>query len=570
LSESKINHDQFSPTELLIQHEQTRLLHESLPVSAAATLANAGILSFVQWNVIDHTVILVWLGVMTLVTTARVKNVYLYKQKSPDYHQSIIWKQRFQIGTIAAGMTWGGAAIFLFPENALPNQVLLAFVIAGICAGAVSSLSFMLLPVRAFLILSLFPIIIKFLLGDTSIMVAMGVMSLLFFATLWVSSQRIYLNTLQNISLRYESAGRQHALKESEARYRLIFDSAPVGIVQFDHAGSILALNGAFEELIGEPGKNLIGRNLLTDVMNEGVVQEVSKALKGETGYFTGISHDVAGARDVPLRAYFRGLGVEGNSKSGGVGIFEDISEDKRVERMKDEFISTVSHELRTPLTSIRGSLGLLSMKLMDELPENMGSMLDIANRNTERLLLLINDILDVSKIEAGKMEFNFEEIEVMPFLENVLEVNHSYGREHQVEFKISHRQDDLFLQGDHHRLMQVFSNLLSNAAKFSRKGSTVDMAVYKKETGVRFEVIDRGYGIPEQFHSRVFEKFAQYDSSDTRSAGGTGLGLSITRAIVERHGGKIGFISREGEGTTFYIELPLLQDRTSRTSVTS
>jgi len=529
-------------------------------VAAAATLANAVILAFVQWDAIDHMVILLWLGIIGLITFARVMNVYLYHRESPDYHQFAVWKQRFHIGTIAAGTAWGGAAVFLFPENALPNQVLLAFVIAGMCAGAVTSLSFMLIPIRAFLLLCLIPIIIKFLIGGSSIMVAMGLMSLLFFVTLWISSKRIYMNTKQNISLRYEFTGQQHALKESEARYRLIFDSAPVGIVQFDHEGSILALNGAFEELIGEPGKSLIGKNLLTDVMNRQMVQEVMKALNGEAGYFTGISHDVSGTRDVPLRAYFRGLGVEGNASSGGVGIFEDISEDKRVERMKDEFISTVSHELRTPLTSIRGSLGLLSVKLMDELPEKMGSMLDIANRNTERLLLLINDILDISKIEAGKMEFNFERIEVMPFLKNVLEVNHAYGQEHQVEFRISHRQDDLFLQGDHHRLMQVFSNLLSNAAKFSRKGSMVDVAVYKKEAVVRFEIIDCGVGIPEQFHSHVFEKFAQYDSSDTRSVGGTGLGLSITRAIVERHGGMIGFKSREGEGTTFYIELPLQQ----------
>jgi PAS domain S-box-containing protein len=562
LSKPNTNNDQFSPTELLIQHEQTRLLYEALPVAAAATLANTVILSLIQWNVIEHAIILIWLAIMVLITLVRVMNVYRYKRESPDYQQSILWKQRFHMGAIAAGMAWGGAAIFLFPENALPYQVLLAFVVAGICAGAVTSLSFMLLPIRAFLILSLVPIIIKFLLGDTLIMVAMGVMSMLFFTTLWVSSKRIYLNTLQNISLRYESSRRQHALEESEARYRLIFDSAPVGIVQFDHQGKIVALNHAFEELIGELGRNLIGKNLLTDVTNPVVAQEARKALKGQTGYFTGISGDVAGSRDIPLRAYLRGLAVDNNDASGGVGIFEDISEDKRVERMKDEFISTVSHELRTPLTSIRGSLGLLSGKARDQLPDKVSSMLDIANRNTERLLLLIDDILDISKIEAGKMELRIERIEVMPFLENVLEVNHAYGREHQVEFRIFHRQDGLFLHGDRHRLMQVFSNLLSNAAKFSRKGSVVDIAVYKKNAVVRFEVLDCGCGIPEKFHPHVFEKFAQHDSSDTRRAGGTGLGLSITRAIVERHGGEIGFVSRQGEGTTFYIELPLQLSR--------
>ncbi len=561
LNEPKINSDQFNPTELLIQYEQTNLLYKSLSLGALVTLVNASVLAFVQWNVIEHSVIMIWLGVMVLITLARMMNVYLYNCQSVDNQQSGLWVQYFNMGAIAAGMAWGAAVIFLFPENVLPNQVLLAFVIAGMCAGAVTSLSFMLLPIRAFLILSLVPIIIKFLLGDSMIMVAMGVMSLLFFATLWISSKRIYQNTLQNISLRYESSKQQHALKESEARYRLIFDSAPVGIVQFDYDGNLLALNSAFEEIIGEPGKNLIGINLLSKEINQHFVEEVNKALEGETGYFTGQSHDVAGNRHVPIRAYLRGLDVEENATSGGVGIFEDISKDKRVERMKDEFISTVSHELRTPLTSIHGSLSLLSGNALGELPEKMKPLLDIANRNTERLLLLINDILDISKIEAGKMNFRFERIELMPFLESVLEVNQAYGSKYQVQFRITHRQDDLFLQGDRHRLTQVFSNLLSNAVKFSHKSSNVDVGVYKKDGLVRIEVKDYGHGIPEQFHSHVFEKFAQYDSSDTRSAGGTGLGLSIARVIVEHHCGQIGFISREGEGTTFYVELPLQQD---------
>jgi len=558
LSETKINSYQFSPTELLIQQEQTNLLYESLPVGAAVSLANAAVLAFVQWNVIEHVVILIWLSMMVLITVARVINVFIYKGLSADNQQSEVWRQSFNLGAIAAGMAWGAAAIFLFPENALPNQVLLAFVIAGMCAGAVTSLSFMRLPIQAFLILSLMPIIIKFLLGDTMIMVAMGAMSMLFFTTLWISSKRIYHNTLQNISLRYESTGRQHALRESEARYRLIFDSAPVGIVQFNHEGRILALNGAFEELIGEPGKDLIGKNLITDSSNQLLVQEITKALQGETGYFTGISHDVLGSREVPIRAYLRSLGVDENVSSGGVGIFEDISEDKRVERMKDEFISTVSHELRTPLTSIYGSLRLINEKVLNALPDDIKALLEIANRNTERLLLLINDILDVSKIEAGKMEFKLEPIDVMGFLENVLEVNQAYGRKYHVDFRITHRQDGLLISADRHRLMQVFSNLLSNAAKFSPGGSTVDVAVYKKEAVVRFEVIDHGSGIPDSFHTHVFEKFAQYDSSDTRSVGGTGLGLSITRAIIEHHKGIIDFESRENEGTTFFVELPL------------
>ena len=239
------------------------------------------------------------------------------------------------------------------------------------------------------------------------------------------------------------------------------------------------------------------------------------------------------------------------------IGSWSDVSQRKEVERLKSEFVSTVSHELRTPLTSIKGSLGLIKAGAVGEIPEAQRSMLDIAYKNSDRLVLLINDILDMEKIEAGKMDFTMAPIDVVSLVESAIEANKGYGDEHGVGFVLADGASRTMVQGDEARLMQVLSNLMSNAAKFSPEGEQVEVSVSGGGGVVRVAVADRGDGIPEAFRKRIFERFSQADSSDTRSQGGTGLGLSITRGIVERHGGTIGFETETGKGTTFFFELP-------------
>ena len=239
-----------------------------------------------------------------------------------------------------------------------------------------------------------------------------------------------------------------------------------------------------------------------------------------------------------------------------------DISERKEIERAKSEFISTVSHELRTPLTSIKGSLGLIKSGTLGNLPDKLQSMLDIAYNNSDRLVLLINDILDMDKIEAGKMNFNLKTVEVRSLVDEAIEANKGYGDEHGVTFLRSGLEEQALIEGDKDRLMQVLSNLMSNAAKFSPDGEIVTLSIFDFNEEIRIAVEDKGPGIPEDFRDSLFEKFSQADSSDTRKVGGTGLGLSISQAIVEQHRGTIGFDTETGNGSTFYINLPKLADR--------
>jgi DNA-binding response OmpR family regulator/anti-sigma regulatory factor (Ser/Thr protein kinase) len=225
--------------------------------------------------------------------------------------------------------------------------------------------------------------------------------------------------------------------------------------------------------------------------------------------------------------------------------IMRDITERKKIDRMKNEFISTVSHELRTPLTSIRGSLGLLSGGAAGEMPPQAQSLLDIAGNNTERLLLLINDILDIEKIESGQMIFKFKNVAIKEFLEQSVKVNRDYASQHNVRFELDCNESGLAVYADPDRLMLVMNNLLSNAVKFSPEGDTVEITANCHDGFVRISVTDHGSGIPEEFQPKLFDKFTQSDASDTRKIGGTGLGLNIAKAIVDKHGGKIDFETR-------------------------
>ncbi|NBW11749.1 MAG: response regulator [Caulobacteraceae bacterium] len=350
-------------------------------------------------------------------------------------------------------------------------------------------------------------------------------------------------------------------LEAAVARQKVTFDSAIDTIITLNPSGSIETVNAAGERMFGYSAAELARRDvsLLIDIAPDGDGEFLKRLGTSQGALTRGLIRQMEGSRrsgetfpvDVALGAMQLPTGTH------VVAVVRDISERRRIEQLKDEFVSTVSHELRTPLTSIAGSLGLLSGGAAGPLPEKAARLIQIAQSNSQRLVRLINDILDIEKIESGKLRLELAPLDLREIAERSIEGVQGYARELGVVVTLG-EAEAAPVRGDADRLIQVVTNLLSNASKFSPAGGTVSVTVDRETRLARLSVIDQGPGIPESFRARIFSKFAQADGSDTRAKGGTGLGLAIAREIAERHGGRLWFESAEGEGATFHLDLPL------------
>ena len=391
-----------------------------------------------------------------------------------------------------------------------------------------------------------------------------------------------YLCISRDISQRkldeQQIAAQQQELRNAYQRNQAVLDFANYSIIGTDVQGVILTFNKAAEHLLGYQANEVINLHspTLFHVPNEiaarAQVLSTELNMPVEASFETLVAKARLGTADENEWTY---LCKDGKSVSvllsvtaqhdnkgnldGFLCIASDITERKRIERMKSEFVSTVSHELRTPLTSIRGALGLVLGKASVGMSEKAKVLLETANRNCERLTLLINDILDLEKIESGSLVFQMNTIDVVSIAQQAVVANEGYAQQHQVKLQLKEGLPTAIILGDEHRLLQVFANLLSNAVKYSTINGQVEISLSQQDEYVIIAVQDHGQGIPIQFRNQIFSRFAQADSSDTRAKGGTGLGLSITKAIVERHHGVISYDSTESVGTTFYVKLPLL-----------
>jgi len=379
------------------------------------------------------------------------------------------------------------------------------------------------------------------------------------FSDVQVGGRRVFTALMHDIT---ESKRITKALRASESQLRQVTDTVPALIAYLDTEQRFRFHNRAYEENFGLSYEQIDGKPL-ADVLGpqvyETVREKVDDVLSGHTVRYERTQVTPQGERRHYAMQYFPRYG-EGSASGKVIGFFSlgtDITELKRIDRMKTEFVSTVSHELRTPLTSIRGSLGLISGGVAGELPEAVKSLVGIAKNNCERLIRLINDILDSEKIESGKLRLDMQVVDLKQLVEQTLVANEGFASQHGVNLVMRATDAALHVRIDSDRMTQVLTNLLSNAVKFSPKGSTVEVRLSRAEKKVRTEVVDVGPGIPEEFSSRIFQKFSQADSSDTRQKGGTGLGLNISRALVEKMDGTIGFFSKPGVGTTFFFEMP-------------
>ncbi len=367
----------------------------------------------------------------------------------------------------------------------------------------------------------------------------------------------------------------EQQLKETNALRKAILDAANIAIISTDIHGTIKTFNLGAELMLGYRAEELINQQTPALFHLDTENRAYAEQLTSELGYPVAPGFDafVAKAREgfgderewtyvrkdgfkFPVLLTVSALRDSDGEITGYLGIGRDISEIKRIDQMKTEFISTVSHELRTPLTAISGALGIVINGLAGSLPEQAQRMIQIAHSNSHRLIYLVNDLLDMEKLVAGKMNFDMQPHSLRELVLRSIEENAAYAEQYGVQYQLLGRADAK-VTVDAQRLLQVLANYLSNAAKFSPAQDSVSIQIEVQFGRARVSVSDNGPGISEEFRPHLFKKFSQADSSDTRQKGGTGLGLAICKEIIERMGGSLGVEADTGKGACFYFELP-------------
>ncbi|MEQ6885793.1 ATP-binding protein [Salicola sp. Rm-C-2C1-2] len=374
-------------------------------------------------------------------------------------------------------------------------------------------------------------------------------------------------------AVQQEVAERTRELDETTRLLRNILEAATeLAIIATDPRGQIILFNSGAERLLGYSASELndctpaifhdpdeipetdfsIAANERDTVFSQIVAKATEKGLDAQE--WTYLRKD--GAR-IPVWLTITPIHSDADDITGYLGIAEDITERKRLDRMKNEFISTVSHELRTPLTSIAGALGLITQGGTGELPAKAQKMANVAYRNTQQLSALVNDLLDMEKLVSGKVRMTLCEDDIRPITREAVENHLAFANPRNVTLETREPDAPVAVSVDKQRFAQALSNLISNAIKFSPSGGRVIVDFQSDAHGVAVQVHDEGPGIPDHFQPKIFQRFSQADTSDNRKQPGTGLGLAITKELMTQMGGNAAFESVEGQGSTFWLWLP-------------
>ena len=528
-------------------------------------------------------IVIFWAGLVVLLAAASTGLYWSYRRSTTKASEAAQWLRWLAISALASGATWGFAGAVFFPSHADEQQVFLAFLLAGMVAGGVPiyAISWPVYALYAAGIVFPFTYVLATfgnrLFAEIALLVpafyAMNVGVAWRLNQVFDSGYRLrhaygkltedYTSLNQRLEqqlVELEEARRQ--VEASGRKLALFAERSPIAVFELDAGGNVLSVNPAAENLFGFTAAEMTGRPG-TEFMFSGEFKHEANSrwrtfIKERKPIF-GLRYNNA-RRDGTEVICEWNLTPLVNPDDQVVSVIiqgRDITQQLEAERIKQEFTSTLSHELRTPLTSIIGSLQLINSGVMGEIEKDILELTTIAERNGQRLLDLINDILDVEKIESGKLTLTLEAVELGELVAESLTLNRAFADRFKVRLVAAGELHSAKVNADRKRVLQVMTNLLSNAAKFSVEGSAVEVALEISGETVRVAVHDTGPGIPESFRSRIFGRFAQADMSHTRQKGGTGLGLSICKRLVEMMGGRIGFLDRPSGGATFWFELP-------------
>ncbi|MBZ0130564.1 MAG: PAS domain-containing protein [Rhodobacteraceae bacterium] len=352
-----------------------------------------------------------------------------------------------------------------------------------------------------------------------------------------------------------------HDIKLGEHRFEIATKQAGVGVWETSSKTGQSVWSDSIYTLLGIPPRSIDPTlenflNVIHPEDRDTVSRTITDAFESSTNYCLDFRIMKATGQDI----WVRSCGVKENESGNETwfGSLVDIDQQKRSDIIKSEFISTMNHELRTPLTSIVGAIDLIRSGVLGEVNQRILNLLDIGKRNADSLLMLINDILDIEKLESGSITFNLNLESAIEILTEALNLNQQFASRKKSTLVLAPRRCDFEVLVDRNRMNQAFANLISNAVKFSPDGSIVELSCFSEDGWGTFSVKDFGPGISDEFKPRLFDRFAQEDSSNTRKAGGAGLGLAITKSLVEGQNGTIRFKSDPTTGTEFLISFPL------------
>ena len=552
----------------LVRADRVAQLYSQLPLGMAATVV-IGVIAAIELHegrLIE--LVYFWGGLLGLVVVLHGLLYLGYRNDARRHENTGQWLRWLGIGAFAAGAVWGFAAAVFFPSHADERQVFLAFLLAGVLSGGIPMYAASWPIFAAYAAAIGLPFTYVLATFGNRLFAEIALLIPLFYAVSVAIAYRLNGVFLSGYRLRHayqrqlvelEEARRQ--IEASGRKLALFFERSPIAVLELDAKGVIQEMNHAGELLFGYAAAELIGQTVTRLVLP-----------KYQPDF------DAEWRKLVATRQPLAGLKVRNPRRDGLTVVCEwtvtplvnpegqlisviaqgrDITAQLEAERLKKEFTSTLSHELRTPLTSIIGSLQLINAGVLGEVPKDVAELTEVAERNGQRLLDLINDILDIEKIESGKLTLNPQVIRVDELVREAMVLNKGFGDRFKVRFEARGALSPREVTADHKRLLQVMTNLLSNAAKFSPEGQVVEISTEERADCLRVAVHDRGPGIPEAFRARVFGRFNQADSTTSRQKGGTGLGLAICKRLVEMMQGRIGFQDRDGGGTTFWFELP-------------
>ncbi|HYT46921.1 MAG TPA: PAS domain-containing sensor histidine kinase [Burkholderiales bacterium] len=566
----------------LVLADRVEQLYSQVPLGVVATLVTGLIAAIELREGRFIELVFFWSALVVLVSVLHALLYHQYRRNAANRDQAEQWMRWLGIGAFAAGAIWGFAAAVFFPSHADERQVFLAFLLAGVLSGGIPMYAASWPMFAAYAAGIALPFTYVLATFGNRLFAEIALLIPLFYGVSVAIAYRLnrvfdsgyrlrhaygrltedYSGLNQRLEqqlVELEEARRQ--VEASGRKLALFAERAPIAVLELDPDGIVKEVNHAAELLFGYAAAELVGGHV--------------KRLVGPKYH---ADYDRDWAKLIATREPVAGVTVR-NPRRDGIDLVcewtvtplvnpegkllaviaqgRDITAQREAERMKKEFTSTLSHELRTPLTSIIGSLQLINSGVLGDIVPDVAELTAIAERNGQRLLDLINDILDIEKIESGKLILSPEVMRVDELVSEALLLNKAFGERFKVRFQSHGDLPARTVNADRKRLQQVMTNLLSNAAKFSPENDVVEVTTEDRGANVRVAIHDRGSGIPEGFRNRIFGRFTQADSTTARQKGGTGLGLAICKRLVEMMQGHIGFEDRPGGGTSFWFELP-------------